>query len=461
MPEPKEFILGLMKMMAAQDFDAASFGESETFAKIVENQALMNTYRQEDAPEVLSYWEEQGLIKQLHDTEAIYTKWASYLPKSYVDDPTCGRTYPLLFVMHGSGNPIYLAETYGYTSIAAREELIVIIPEDETPENIDKLFAYAREHYPVDWTRVYMVGYSLGGFMTSRHAMRWPERFAAVGSGGMLFANGPSTPHVQAGKVWPGENTTPEMVRRAAHYKIPACTCMGEQEVLGLLPVTQDEPVNQWAEHLSEEEKKRTEGRSEPRQEDRIDLSGRNKIQSINNWRIANGCTSVNEAAVRKAAASTANIVEEKIGFPFEKTSVITRENRSHFVGDSVSEDGETYFRTIALAKSPHWPSQALAELTWEFISQFAVDPETGISYKIKGRPPKGSGFVMPVFQEAIVSQEIFDAARGIHFGRRRENLRYPRPGIRLRPGGQCGVWDHMSRTPDGTSHHRGSAFCV
>ena len=174
MPEPKEFILGLMKMMAAQDFDAASFGESETFAKIVENQALMNTYRQEDAPEVLSYWEEQGLIKQLHDTEAIYTKWASYLPKSYVDDPTCGRTYPLLFVMHGSGNPIYLAETYGYTSIAAREELIVIIPEDETPENIDKLFAYAREHYPVDWTRVYMVGYSLGGFMTSRHAMRWP-----------------------------------------------------------------------------------------------------------------------------------------------------------------------------------------------------------------------------------------------------------------------------------------------
>lgn len=385
MPEPKEFILGLMKMMAAKDFDAASFGESETFAKIVENQALMNTYRQEDAPEVLSYWEERGLIKQLHDTEAIYTKWASYLPKSYVDDPTCGRTYPLLFVMHGSGNPIYLAETYGYTSIAAREELIVIIPEDETPENIDKLFAYAREHYPVDWTRVYMVGYSLGGFMTSRHAMRWPERFAAVGSGGMLFANGPSTPHVQAGKVWPGENTTPEMVRRAAHYKIPACICMGEQEVLGLLPVTQDEPVNQWAEHLSEEEKKRTEGRSEPRQEDRIDLSGRNKIQSINNWRIANGCTSVNEAAVRKAAASTANIVEEKIGFPFEKTSVITRENRSHFVGDSVSEDGEIYFRTIALAKSPHWPSQALAELTWEFISQFAVDPETGISYKIKG----------------------------------------------------------------------------
>lgn len=253
-----------------------------------------------------------------------------------MDNPTGGRTYPLLFVMHGSGNPIYLAETYGYTSIAAREELIIIIPEDEAPDAIDKLFAYAKEHYPVDWSRVYMVGYSLGGFMTSRHAMRWPERFAAVGCCGMLFANGPSTPHVQAGKVWPGENTTPEMVRRAARYKIPACICMGEQEVLGLLPVTRDEPVNEWAEHLSEEEKKRTEGQSEPGQEEHIDLSGRNKIPSINNWRIANGCGPVDEAAVRKAAVSTANIVEEKIGFPFEKTSVITRENRSKHLPQQV-----------------------------------------------------------------------------------------------------------------------------
>lgn len=384
MREPKDFILDLMKMMAVPDFDAKSFGESETYAKIVENQALMNAHRQEDCGEVLAYWEARGLVKQLHDTEKPYTKWASYLPKSYVDAPSNGKLYPLLFVMHGSGNPIYLAETYGYTHIAAREELIVIIPEDETPENMEKLFAYARENYPVDWTRVYMVGYSLGGYMTQRHALRWPERFAAVGAGGMLFANGYAVPQVQAGKLWPGETITSEMVQRAARYRIPACICLGEQEVLGLLPVTRDEPVNQWAQHLSEKEKARTGGRSEPEEQDRINLSGSNKIQSVNNWRIANGCAPVEEEAVRRVAAATADIVEEKIGFPFEKTSVICRERRSHFVGDSVAADGETYFRIIAISKSPHWPSQALAELTWEFISQFALDPETGKSYKIQ-----------------------------------------------------------------------------
>lgn len=374
----------LLKMMSTPDFDVESYGASESFTGIVENQECMSKYRQEDAPEVLAYWAERGLVKELHDTEEVYTKWASYLPKSHVDDPGNGRTYPLLFVLHGSGNPIYLAESYGYTHIAAREELIVIMPEDETPENIDKLFAYARKHYPVDWSRVYMVGYSLGGFMTSRHAMRWPERFAAVGSGGMLFANGPAAAHMQAGKLWPGEVITPEMVERTAEYKVPACICMGEQEVLGLVPVVKDEPVNQWAEHLDQEEKKRAEQTSGPEPQDRIDLSSKNKLQSINNWRIANGCTPVAEEDVRKAVASTADIVEEKIGFPFEKTGVITREKRSHYVGDSVAGDGEVYLRMIALAKSPHWPSRTLTELTWEFISQFAVDPETGVSYKIK-----------------------------------------------------------------------------
>lgn len=379
MPEPKDFILGLMKMMATSAFDAESFSKSESFAGIVANQALFNTHREENAPEVIAYWKEKGLIKELHGSDPA-TKWASYLPVSHLENPE--RRYPLLFIMHGSGNPIYLAETYGYTSIAAREELIVIMPEDETPEGIDALFVYAKEHFPVDWSRVYMVGYSLGGYMTSRHAMRWPERFAAVGSGGMLFANGWAVPQVQTGKTWPSEDITSEMVQRAAEYNIPACICMGEHEVLGLLPVTQDEPVNEWVRHLEEEEQKRGENK-EHKHEDRIDLSSKNKIQSLNNWRIANGCTPIPEETVRSNATNTKDPVKKMVGFPFEKTEIICREGREHYVGDSVSADGETRFRVIGLKDSPHWPSQALAELTWEFISQFAVNPVTGNSYQI------------------------------------------------------------------------------
>ncbi len=372
MNDPRKHPLaGLLKMMSSPDFDLDDYLLSESFAGIVENQAVMAFARDEAGEEAIAYWKERGLQKQLHGGPEQHTKWASYLPL----DHGTGKKYPLLFVMHGAGNPIILAESYGFTKIAAREQMIVIIPEDETAENMDKLFAYAREHYDVDWSRVYMVGYSLGGFMTSRHAMRWPERFAAVGTGGMLFANGHAIDHPQGGIVWPGETITPEMVARAAQFGIPACLCMGEQEVLGLLPVTQDEPANPWAQHVAEQKEE------DPEKNKRIDLTGKNKIASLNNWRIANGCDPFCEESVR--SHTPADIVEKTIAFPFERTSVDTRENRNHYIGDAVTSQGENNLRVIALAKSAHWPSQALCELIWEFISQFAVDPETGRSYRI------------------------------------------------------------------------------
>ncbi len=378
--------LEMMKLMSSPEMDIEVFGRSETYRIMCENKVCLKFgFENETAPEVLSFWESKGLKKELHDAdpEKPWKKWASYLPMAYVRGEAPEKNYPLLFVLHGAGNPIFLAESYGYTNIAAREELIVIIPEDETPASIERLLAYAFENYPVDRTRVYMVGYSLGGFMTSRHALRWPEKFAAVGTGGMLFANGESDAHEQAGLLWPGENTTVEMAEKAAAVTIPVCCCMGEYEVLGLIPVTRDEPKNEWT-GQPEEKKERPAEETDPGKKPpkRIDLSGTNKIRSINNWRIANGCAEIPEEEVRKAAAETADIVIEKIGFPFERTSVEVRENRSHYIGDCVSADGEVRARFIGLAKSPHWPSQALCDLVWEFISQFKLDPESGKSYR-------------------------------------------------------------------------------
>lgn len=360
-------LYGLIKAMSVEAFDAEAYAQSESFAGIIRNQEVMKFMNDEGGQEARDYWLAKGLIKELHDAQTQPTKWASYIPVSSKNDPD--RRYPLVFVMHGSNNPILLAESYGYANIAAREELILIIPEDETPENVDKLFKYAFENYPVDPAQVYMVGYSLGGYMTLRHALRWPERFAAVGSGGMLFANGHAIPAEQGGKLWPGEDITPDMVLRAAEFGIPACVCMGEDEILGLIPVTRDEPVD-----------KRINADAKPGE--RIDLSSKNKIRSINNLRIANGCKAVDETDVRKAVEAASDTVTQKLGFPFDRTEVITRENRAHYVGDSIDAEGRCRLRLIGLEHSPHWPSQALCELTWEFISRFRLDPKTGKSFE-------------------------------------------------------------------------------
>ena len=361
-------LYGLIKAMSTEGFDADAYAESESFMGIIKNQEVMRFMNDEGGTEAREYWRERGLIKELHGDGTQPSKWASYIPVSAETEP--GRKYPLMFVMHGSNNPILLAESYGYANIAAREELILIIPEDESAENVDKLLDYAFANYPVDRRRVYMVGYSLGGFMSLRHAMRWPERFAAVGSGGMLFANGHAIAAEQGGKIWPGEELTPEMVQRASNFGIPACVCMGEDEILGLIPVTRDEPVD-----------KRINADAKP--QERIDLSSANKIRSINNLRIANGCAPVSVNEVLEAAEHTDDVVTRKLGFPFEHTEIITREHRAHYVGDSIDGSGRYRVRIIGLEHSPHWPSQALCELTWEFISRFGLDPETGVSYEI------------------------------------------------------------------------------
>lgn len=364
--EMEEGFRHLLQMMGSKDFDVENYARSESFTKSVKNQECMLKNPDEMSEETLLYWEARGLKKELHEADQIAEKWASYLPLETEEHPD--KKYPLLFVMHGSGNSIYLAESYGYTHLAAKEKMIVIIPETETPEKLDQLFAYAKEHYPVDWSRVYMVGYSLGGFMTARHAIRWPERFAAVGTGGMLFANGPTGVHKQNDVIWPEETITPEMVAHAAEVKIPACICMGENEILGLLPVTKDEPPFTPPGGDTSEEKA-----------DRIDLSGKNKIQSINNWRIIAGCEQIPEDEVRETAKYTANIVTEKLGFPMEETRVEFREGRSHYIGNCVNAEGENLVRFIGMGKSPHWASQAMIDMTWEFMKQFSRDPKTGV----------------------------------------------------------------------------------
>lgn len=286
---------------------------------------------------------------------------------SAADAAAPGRRYPLLFVMHGSGNPVYLAETYGYTQIAAREEVIVIMPETETAERVEALLAYAKEQYPVDQSRVYMAGYSLGGFMTARHGIRWPERFAAVGIGGMLFANGPTGVHRQNGIDWPAETITPEMVAHAAQVKLPVCVCMGEYELLGLLPAWKDEPPFTPPGGDASEE-----------QADRIDLSGKNKLASVNNWREIAGCERIPDERMRETAQSSTDVVTRKLGFPTEKTTVEEREGRNYLIGDCMNRDGENLARFVCVEGAPHWPTRALAELTWEFISCFSRDPQTG-----------------------------------------------------------------------------------
>ena len=72
--------LDMMKLMSSPQMDIDVFGRSETYRVMCENKyCLRFGFENEACPEVIAYWEEKGLRKELHDAdpEKPWKKWAS------------------------------------------------------------------------------------------------------------------------------------------------------------------------------------------------------------------------------------------------------------------------------------------------------------------------------------------------------------------------------------------------
>lgn len=342
-------ITGLFQAMGDSAADPAAIAASEDGKIIAQRMAVMAM--PEDSQESKSFWAnyEKGLRKEVHGHGL--DKWASYIPLAAEREPD--RSFPLIFCLHGAHNPIQLTESYGIIQVAAREECIVIAPENENMDNILALLDYAKQNYPVDESRVYSIGYSFGGFMSSRNVLTHPEIFAGVGMGGMLFA-GDVVAHDLDGQWYPEYKLTEEMLQKAEELEMPVLLFMGENEMLRLLPL--------W---------------KEPEIEIKggvIPLESKDKQKAFNNWRRVGGC------GPAEFLADNENVgpVENSIGAKFEKTEVREYHGRKYFIGDSVKSDGECLFRTVACEKMVHWMTDAFAELVWEHIGKYARDPKTG-----------------------------------------------------------------------------------
>ena len=340
---------GLLAAMGDSDADAEAIAASEDGRLIAERMAVMAF--PEDSQASQDFWAhyEKGLRKEVHG-EGL-DKWASFIPLAAEREPE--RKFPLIFCLHGAHNPIQLTESYGVMQVAAREEAIVIAPENENWESIEKLLAYAKAHYPVDESRIYSIGYSFGGFMSSRNVLAHPEIFAGVGMGGMLFA-GHAPGHDLDGQWYEEYTLTGEMVRKAASLGMPALLFMGENEMLRLLPLWK-EPEGEVRDGV-------------------IPLGSQDKQKAFNVWRTVGGCS----PADFLLPGEQADEAEMAIGARFERTSVREYHGRKYFIGDSVNQQGECFFRTVACEKMVHWPTAEYANLVWEQIGRWSRDPKTG-----------------------------------------------------------------------------------
>ena len=176
------------------------------------------------------------------------------------------RGLPLLFSVHGRGEPAWLfAEKNGWDVLADETRAFVLVCPD-SPGNIwqlerdglafEAMITRICGDYGLDRTRVYLTGFSNGGAITREVGTTWPELFAAIA---------PFNAPVNAPGLVAAEVVNPGFL--SSGYELPYWVCVGDRDpaagtdVDGQLEVML--AANRWAGGSEERTAVRCGGRSE------------------------------------------------------------------------------------------------------------------------------------------------------------------------------------------------------
>lgn len=122
-------------------------------------------------------------------TRTVTLNYLLYVPRAAAAQPD--KKWPLILFLHGAGergNEVWLVAKHGPPKIVREQPdfpFIVVSPQcptgrvwdnDEVLALLDEILATQ----PVDPTRVYLTGLSMGGFGTWSLGLAHPERFAAI-----------------------------------------------------------------------------------------------------------------------------------------------------------------------------------------------------------------------------------------------------------------------------------------
>ena len=113
--------------------------------------------------------------------------WYEFVPAA-VQNAAEGETFPLILVLHGANNhALFTAEANGWAQLAIDHDLLVVSPNAPAfaanEKDVESLFAlidHMANTYPVDKSRIYVVGFSMGGVNTYTLINARPDVFAAA-----------------------------------------------------------------------------------------------------------------------------------------------------------------------------------------------------------------------------------------------------------------------------------------
>lgn len=284
---------------------------------------------------MIDYWASRGIIETPYGMDNIEDAWITYVPDYVYAEENAGKVYPVVFCQHGGGGTLFEATDHGFVDICYDEGFIVVVADnagsdkdvvvERLPQYLDKMEELG---YPIDRTRIYMGGMSLGGGCTLTAGIMCSDILAAIAphsSSYTLMLDGVS---VDDAYLSGGYRT---MTGNISQADIDACSGMPMYLQIGTSDMNQI-PL-------------RTE-----------------VIDGLNAWLKMNDCPT-------EAVATDENVV----GVTADKVYTVAIDGTNYTFAEWYNTDGVKTMVVVAVEGLPHWVSYSYSKLAWDFMSQYSL----------------------------------------------------------------------------------------
>ncbi len=341
-------------------YDEATFKHTDIGYRRDEMQILFQVYKDDPMNQnVVRYWAKKGLKKEVFDNEGKYGFDALYEYSVFTPlDMDPQKKYALVYVCHGGGQCIEWAENYGFNTLAATEKYIVVYAqnggrshdgvETEFPRIMEEL---RKKGYPIDWERVYTVGFSSGSNAAAVCACNCPDIVAAVGCmpDGIPF---------ESMEFYTGS----EYYECVKNRRIPGIFIGGTAD-RGAFPAP-------WMK----------------------DYTGNglncgtveNALENLNIWMrdLAKipSAQQLTRASITDKFENGENPAEREFGMKFDRTYEFRTQGTDWLGGEFYGTDGAPVMRWARAKGVPHMVWESQANIVWDYLKHFHRNPRTGES---------------------------------------------------------------------------------
>lgn len=236
----------------------------------------------------------------------------------------------MLIVSHGGGSNCFAVEGMGYINMIPTEKFILATAEDTSVESLYAMYQAVTAAYPVDTSRVYATGTSMGGMASISLAVAYPELIAAIAPN----------------DIAPSLTADDAQIARLQELVMPMNFTTGLADKYAPYPLSADsEKIEGYNQLLSA-----------------LDLQA-------HAMDYAESVTLANESV---------DIVEHATGVRFPNVKAVNYENNRLYVCDFENEDGVALLRINLVENKPHMFVGYDAQNAWNFLKQFSRNQKTG-----------------------------------------------------------------------------------